>query len=296
MNLIKPERLKPGDKIGLIALSGAIEDRASVERAVEYFKSKGYDTVLSDNIYDTKRYLAGDDDKKVDELHRFFKDESIRAIVCIRGGYGAIRLVNKINYDIIHTNPKIFCGFSDVTALSLMMYKRAGLITYSAPMVMSDFGLENRSDFTMDNFFKVITKDCEIKLKNEDKIYKTGSAEGVLWGGNLATVVSLCGLDFIPDEPFIFFAEDINEQVYKIDKMFTQLFNIKQFRNNIQAIILGEFLDSGNQVWLDELFEEIASTHNIPVVSGFKITHGKDKLTLPIGAGASLIDGELLIK
>ena len=93
-----------------------------------------------------------------------------------------------------------------------------------------------------------------------------------------------------------FFAEDINEQVYKIDKMFTQLFNIKQFRNNIQAIILGEFLDSGNQVWLDELFEEIASTHNIPVVSGFKITHGKDKLTLPIGAGASLIDGELLIK
>ena len=296
MNLIKPERLKPGDKIGLIALSGAIEDRASVERAVEYFKSKGYDTVLSDNIYDTKRYLAGDDDKKVDELHRFFKDESIRAIVCVRGGYGAIRLVNKINYDIIHANPKIFCGFSDVTALSLMMYKRAGLITYSAPMVMSDFGLENRSDFTMDNFFKVIIKDCEIKLKNEDKIYKNGSAEGVLWGGNLATVVSLCGLDFIPDEPFIFFAEDINEQVYKIDKMFTQLFNIKQFRNNIQAIILGEFLDSGNQVWLDELFEEIASTHNIPVVSGFKITHGKDKLTLPIGAGASLIDGELLIK
>ena len=99
MNLIKPERLKPGDKIGLIALSGAIEDRASVERAVEYFKLKGCDTVLSDNIYDTKRYLAGDDDKKVDELHRFFKDESIRAIVCIRGGYGAIRLVNKINYD-----------------------------------------------------------------------------------------------------------------------------------------------------------------------------------------------------
>lgn len=296
MNLIKPERLKPGDKIGLIALSGAIEDRASVERAAEYFKSKGCDTVLSDNIYDTKRYLAGEDDKKNDELHRFFKDESIRAIVCIRGGYGAIRLVNKINYDIIRANPKIFCGFSDVTALSLMMYKRAGLITYSAPMVMSDFGLENRSDFTMDNFFKVITKDCEIKLKNEDKIYKNGSAEGILWGGNLATVVSLCGLDFIPDEPFIFFAEDINEQVYKIDKMFTQLFNIKQFRDNIQAIILGEFLDSGNQVWLDELFEEIASTHNIPVVSGFKITHGKDKLTLPIGAGASLIDGELLIK
>ena len=98
------------------------------------------------------------------------------------------------------------------------------------------------------------------------------------------------------NEPFIFFTEDINEQVYKIDKMFTQLFNIKQFRDNIQAIILGEFLDSGNQVWLDELFEEIASTHNIPVVSGFKITHGKDKLTLPIGAEASLIDGELLVK
>ena len=88
----------------------------------------------------------------------------------------------------------------------------------------------------------------------------------------------------------------MNEPVYKIDKMFTQLFNIEKFTRNVRAIVLGEFLESGSQLWLDDLFEEIASVHDIPVVSGFKITHNKDKLTLPIGADASLIDGELLIK
>ena len=296
MNLIKPAGLKAGDTIGLIALSGIIEDKLKVERAVEYFNSLGYNVVLSENIYDTNRYLAGSDEIKISELHRFFKDDSIKAVICVRGGYGAIRLINKIDYNVIRTHPKLFCGFSDVTALSLMMLKRAGLITFSAPMVMSDFGLEKRSDFTMDNFFNVVTSGREIKLKNEDKIYKNGSAEGIFWGGNLATIVSLCGQDFIPDEPFIFFVEDLNEPVYKIDKMFTQLFNIPEFKKNIRAVILGEFLNSENQVWLDDLFQEIALMHDIPVVSGYKITHGYDKLTLPIGAYASLIDGELFIK
>ncbi len=296
MNLVKPERLNVGDTIGLIALSGVVEDRAYVERAEEYFCSLGYNVVLSDNLYHSNRYLAGTDEEKVSVLRNFFEDKNIKAIICVRGGYGAIRLINKIDYDVIRNNPKIFCGFSDVTAFSLMMLKRSGLITYSAPMVMSDFGLEERSKFTMDNFFKAVSENCEIKLKNTDKIYKNGSAEGILWGGNLATVVSLCGQDFIPDEPFIFFAEDLNEPVYKIDKMFTQLFNIEKFSRNVRAIVLGEFLESGSQLWLDDLFEEIASVHDIPVVSGFKITHNKDKLTLPIGADASLIDGELLIK
>ena len=120
------------------------------------------------------------------------------------------------------------------------------------------------------------------------KSFKEGSANGILWGGNLSTVVSLCGQDFIPDKDFIFFAEDLNEPVYKIDKMFQQLINIPEFSDRCKGIVLGDFLDIDNEVWLDEYFNEIANRLNIPVVSGFKITHAKEKITIPIGKKAKI--------
>ena len=296
MNLIKPAPLKKGDTIGLIALSGAVNDCDSVSRAEKYFVSKGFNVKISDGIYKVNRYLAGADSDKLNELHKFFSDDSVKAIIAVRGGYGAIRLVNSIDYDLIKNNPKIFCGFSDVTALSLMMLKKSNLITYSAPMVISDFGKENLCDFTMENFFSVLCDDKEIELKNTGKIYKNGDARGMIWGGNLATIVSLCGLDFIPDDDFILMAEDLNEPVYKIDRMFTQLFNIDKFKKNIKAIVLGDFLDVDNVNWLDEFFVELSEKHNIPIVSGYKITHDSEKLTIPIGAMANLSDGVLNIK
>ena len=122
-----------------------------------------------------------------------------------------------------------------------------------------------------------------------DKIYKKGSAEGILWGGNLSTVVSLCGQDFIPDKEFIFFAEDLNEPVYKIDKMFTQLFNIEKFRNNCKGIALGDFLNVDNKKWLEDFFK----TFTCPTVAGFKITHSREKITLPIGKIAKLENNNL---
>ena len=271
MNLIKPAPLKKGDTIGLIALSGAVNDCDSVSRAEKYFVSKGFNVKISDGIYKVNRYLAGADSDKLNELHKFFSDDSVKAIIAVRGGYGAIRLVNSIDYDLIKNNPKIFCGFSDVTALSLMMLKKSNLITYSAPMVISDFGKENLCDFTMENFFSVLCDDKEIELKNTGKIYKNGDARGMIWGGNLATIVSLCG-------------------------MFTQLFNIDKFKKNIKAIVLGDFLDVDNVNWLDEFFVELSEKHNIPIVSGYKITHDSEKLTIPIGAMANLSDGVLNIK
>lgn len=176
---------------------------------------------------------------RLKNLHKFFENKEIDAIICLRGGYGAIRLVEKLDYEIIRKNPKIFCGFSDVTALNLMFYKRAGLVTYSGPMIMSDFGIENQSEFTIQEFFKA-AEGKSYELNGEQEIIN-GNASGILWGGNLSTIVSLCGLDFIPDEPFIFFAEDVNEPVYKIDKMFRQLLNIEKFRKNIKALCFGDF-------------------------------------------------------
>lgn len=263
--------------IGIIALSGNV-DKNKLENAVTNFKALGYNVKLSQNIYDCDRYLAGSDGDKIEELHRFFQDSEIDIILAARGGYGAIRLINKIDYNIIKNNPKPFIGFSDVTALLLMFYKKAGLITYHGPMACSDFGELN--EFTKQNFFKALSGNS-LEFKG-NKIYKEGSAKGILWGGNLSTVVSLCGQDFIPDEDFIFIAEDLNEPVYKIDKMFTQLFNIEVFRKRCKGIVLGDFLDTDNEDWLEKLFKTLP----IPTAGGFKITHKKDKITIPIGKPA----------
>ena len=295
MNFIKPDSLKIGDTVAILATAGAVEDRENVLRAKKFFEEKGYKVEISKNAFDSYRYLAGSDEDKVNELHRLFSDTNIKAIICMRGGYGAIRLINKIDYDLIKRNPKIFCGFSDISALSVMMLKRAGLMTYWAPMAQSDFGLECPDKFTIDNFFKAINDDKLEILPEEIKIYHSGEAKGILWGGNLSTVVSLCGQDFIPDEDFIFFAEDLNEPVYKIDKMFTQLMNIEKFAKNIRGIVLGDFLDVDNEKWLEELFIEIGNKLNIPVYGGYKITHDKQKLTLPYGATAMLNEKSLLL-
>ena len=275
--------IKQGDTIGIIALGGNCE-QALVEQAVQNLENLGYKVKLSKNIYDQERYLAGSDRDKIEELYRFFQDPEINLILNARGGYGSIRLINKINYDIIKNNPKPFCGFSDITALLLMIYKKCGLTTYHGPMACSDFSGVGVNIFTKESFFKAINN--EPLEFTGTKIYKEGSAEGILWGGNHSTVVSLCGQDFIPNEDFLFFIEDLNEPVYKIDKMFTQLFNIEKFSNNCKAIILGDFLDVDNREWLEELFYSFTP----PTVGGFKISHAEEKITLPIGKRACLKD------
>ena len=276
--------------IGIIAPSGGVDEN-KMNSAIAFFENKGYKVKLAKNIFDKKRYLAGSDKDKIDELQKFFEDSEIDMIISARGGYGAIRLVNQLNYDLIKNNPKPFIGFSDVTALLLMIYKKTGIITYHGPMMTSDFS--EVSSFTEKSFFEAINNE---KLEFDgNKIYRAGDANGIIWGGNLATVVSLCGLDFIPNEDFIFFAEDLNEPVYKIDKMFQQLLNINQFKNNCKAIVLGDFLNVDNPKWLEEYFCELAENLKIPVVGGFKITHNQEKITIPIGKICYLQDSKLVI-
>ena len=292
MNLIKPERLKVGDTIGVLATSGAYTgNKDSILQAVNYFEIRGYNIVLSENIFCKDRYLAGNDEKRVEELHKFFTNDHIKAIICLRGGYGAIRLINKIDYTIIRNNPKIFCGYSDVTALNAMFLKRAGLITFSGPMILSDFAKETCNVYTSQEFFNALTNDS--LSYRIDKIYRKGDAKGIFWGGNLSTLVSLCGQDFIPDEKFIFFTEDLNEPVYKIDKMFQQLINIEKFSKNIQALVLGDFIGLDNDAWFEDLIDEIGDKLKIPVVKKNGITHLSRKITIPYGA-ETILENEKL--
>lgn len=286
MNLIKPPFLKEGDTIAIIAPAGAV-DEEKILMASDYFKNAGYKVKLGKNLFKTFRCMAGTDEDRADDLNNAFGDDEINAIICARGGYGSIRLLNLIDFDLIKRNPKIFCGYSDITALSLMMLKYSGLVTFSGPMAQSDFA--NITEFTANSVFNVLKGADE--NYSPSKPYKEGNAKGIIWGGNLSTIVSLCGTDFIPEEDFILFTEDLNEPLYKIDKMLSQLINIEQFRKNIKGIAFGEFLDTEDGI--DEILMETAEKLKVPAYGSFKFTHGADKQTIPVGANGCLQDGIL---
>lgn len=291
MNLIKPNQLKSGDKIAIIAPSGPV-NFDKIKEAKKYFEAKGYSIELGRNITKEKDYLAGSDQERLEDLHNAFLNPEIKAIICARGGYGALRLLDKIDYELIKNNPKIFCGYSDITLLNAMFLKRANLVTFSGPMAQSDFGNDIDKN-TEKSFFECLTSSTYQIYPTNPTIYNGGNANGILFGGNLASIVSLCGMDFVPENEFIFFAEDLNEPVYKIDRYFTQLLAIPEFKRNLKAIVLGEFLDIDDKNYFDNFFNNLANELNIPIISGYQISHSKNKVTVPYGAICSLMDNTL---
>ena len=291
MNLIKPPYLNDGDTVAIIAPAGAVE-YDEIIKAQAYLERRNLRVTLGRNIFKTCRYMAGSDDERVSDLHEAFENPEVNAIICARGGYGSIRLIKMIDFDLIRRNPKIFCGYSDITALSLMFAKHSDLITFSGPMAQSDFN--DVTEFTANSFFNVLSGGFEEYMSTET--YRSGNTEGIIWGGNLSTIVSLCGIDFIPEEDFIFFTEDLNEAPYRIDKMLTQLVNIKEFRKHCKGIVFGEFLDCGDENWITEILTETAAILDVPAYGGFKFTHAADKQTVPVGAYGILQDGILSYK
>lgn len=283
MNLIKPKKLQKGDTIGLLSVSGDIRSVNNIDNAAKYFQSLGYQTVISDTTYKKYRYHAGSDYERVKNLEDFFLDEKINAIVCTRGGYGVIRILDKINYDIIKNHPKILCGYSDITALLLYISKKTGMVCFHGAMANGDFGGKKISRFTEKSFFETLTCSETLHFCGNGEVLNCGNSTGILWGGNLATIASMAGLDFIPNEKFILFLEDVNEPAYKIDRMFTQLCNIKNFRQNIAGLVIGEFSGLENKNFVNDMFKEYSKMMQIPCCDGFLISHEEKKLTLPIG-------------
>lgn len=280
MEILKPKKLQSGMTIGLLAVSGAVKDLNEIEIAKQRLEKSGFRVVV--NSGQNYRNMAGTKKECLRNLHSFFENSSIDAIIAIRGGYGTLRFLNDIDFEIIRKNPKIFVGYSDITNLLAIFYKKAGLIGFYGPMALSDFA----SDFDKIAYYKMLdtlqNMPSVIKVENPKTLYE-GSAKGILWGGNLSSLASMCGLDFIPDEDFILFFEDWHDPVYKLDRMFTQLMNIENFKKHLKGIAWGEFLGVEEEefyLWQNELTESL----KIPMAEGFKITHGKNKITVPYGA------------
>lgn len=279
MKTIKSKKLKKDMTIGLLSVSGAIDNVNEIDIAKSRLEKTGFKVKVSQ--YNNHRYLAGTKEECLNRLHSFFSDKSIDMILAIRGGYGTLKFINDIDFNLIKNNPKIFVGFSDITNLLVTFYKKAGLICFHGPMVLSDFSsVFNKKSYY--NMLDVLMNAPDETVANDYFTINSGIAEGILWGGNLSSLVSMCGINFVPEEDFILFVEDINEPIYKLDKMFTQLLNMNSFSKKLKGIIWGEFLGA-DKAEFSLMQEEFAKELKIPMCNFSGITHGGNKITLPYG-------------
>lgn len=294
MKVIKPKRLKKGDLIGVISPASSPSDLERIEKGVNYLEKLGYRVEVGKNVGKTHGYLAGTDDERLEDLHSMFRNKDVKAIFNVRGGYGTGRLLNRINYGLIKKNPKIFVGYSDITALQLAFLKKTGLVTFAGPMVAVDFAAEKVDPFTEEVFWKTITSSRKIgKISNPDneKFYTLtkGRGEGSLIGGNLALIISLMGTDYQPNfNNSILLFEDIGEEPYRIDRMFYQLKHAKAF-SKAKGIVLGRFVDcyikdkSQPSLTLNDVISDYFSDLKIPVIYNVKHGHIKKNITIPWG-------------
>ncbi|MFA7419419.1 MAG: LD-carboxypeptidase [Melioribacteraceae bacterium] len=299
MAIVKPKKLKHGEVIGIISPASSPDDLTRINRGVTYLEKLGYRVEVGKNVGLKEGYLAGSDKQRLDDLHDMFKNKNVRAIFSVRGGYGSGRLLDKIDYNLIKKNPKIFVGYSDINALQSAFFTKTGLISFAGPMVAVDFH-DEVSPFTEEIFWRTITSDKKIgKLHNprNEKFFtlNKGRGAGRIIGGNLSLLTSLMGTEYFPKmKDAILLLEDIGEAPYRVDRMLNQL-RLAKFFKQIKGVILGHFVDcvendpSKASFTLNEvIIQYFPSQLKLPVLYNVKHGHIKDNITIPYGVKCTL--------
>lgn len=296
-SLIKPPALKPGDTIGIVAPASPLISRSYLERGIKRLEDWGFRVALGRSLCafiseKDNRYLAGSDEERKIELESMFASPGVKALICLRGGYGSLRLLPRLNYELFQSNPKIFIGYSDITALHIALTQRARLVTFHGPMIYPELGGEP-SPFTISSLLAVLTGPPPsytlYPLPGTPAFsITTGRASGRLIGGNLSLLVSTLGTPFeIKTEGCILFWEEVEEPLYRLDRLLAQLL----LSGKLQAaagIAIGECVGCGNLKEFRELLEDILRPLGIPSFYGFPCGHGPNVATLPLGVQVTL--------
>lgn len=301
--LLKPERLQPGDVVGIVAPASAPPDPKAVDRVLEQVERLGFKPKLGRHVRARLGFLAGTDRERAGDLMAMFADRSVRGIICLRGGYGTARIVNLLDYGVLRRNPKVFAGYSDITMLHCALQTKVGLVTFHSPMLNEGLGAEKFPAFSNGSFLRNV---CEAKPsgsicagggKTSATILRRGIAEGRLIGGNLSVLVTTLGTPFQPQfKDRILFLEDIGEKPYRLDRMLTHLLNAGALEQ-VAGIAVGVNRDCDEpksskrkeyrQSAADVVKERLASL-GVPVVAGLPFGHQPMNATLPIGVRARL--------
>ncbi len=297
-NKILAKVLKAGDKVGIIAPGTSVSDPDDIAKVTEILNALELDYIITESVYSGKGYKTRSIDERLNDLHNMFLDKSISAVFSIRGGYGSGELLDKIDYDLIQNNPKIFAGFSDITALHIAINQRSGLITFHSPVMLSRF-----NDFTFNHLRRIlfdinppgilINPDIRSGVRKVFPVRTivSGKAEGIITGGNLSIISSLMGTPFeIDTKDKILLLEDVGEEPYRIDRMLNQLRLAGKFAS-LRGIIFGvcSNCDKKSDIWdlsLGEVLDKYFKPLKIPSFSGFLFGHTDYQMTIPIGAKA----------
>jgi muramoyltetrapeptide carboxypeptidase len=296
--LIKPSRLQKGDTIGLVTpASPASEEKIS--KAIQNIESQGFKVKYTGAIRNRNGHLAGTDEQRLADFHAMFLDKEVKAIWCIRGGYGCTRILPNIDFDLIKKNPKILIGYSDVTALLHAIQQKTGLICFHGPVGATPFtpyNVKHLSETLYHTQNQQLITLSEDNLSKEDAAYKPiiirgGKASGQLSGGNLCLLSTMAGTPFQVDfKDKLVFLEDVGEKPYRIDRMLTQLLQSSNL-DKAKGIILGIFedclpKDEEYSLSLIDTLKDRLGNLNIPVLYGFSFGHIKNMCTFPMGINA----------
>lgn len=252
-------------------------------------RALGWEPVVGQNAQQRLGYLAGDDKARLDDINKALQDPTIDALWCLRGGYGMIRILDGIDYHALETNPKPIIGYSDVTAFHAAVQRKCWLISYHGPTAREPMSEFSRASLTR----AVIEQSDPCGAATNARALGGGKAEGRLAGGNLAVLSSLCGTPYAPDlSDCILILEDVNEPVYRIDRMLQQL-KLGGMLSGCKAIAFGECVKcpddaGGGARSLDEVLGEIVRELKVPCVTGIPVGHISEQWTIPLGAMATI--------
>ena len=292
--MIKPLRLKPGGTIGIVNPSYWLKEEFLI-KTVKIMEARGYkiqlgkSAKLKDNLY------AGTPEERAEDLMNMFMNPEIDAIVCARGGYGANRVEPLLDYDVIKANPKIFMGYSDITAYCTSITQKTGLVTFQGPMLVTHKDEELEYNFI--NFEKGVVQAAPYLIEPPNdfpaRILKTGTAEGPLWGGNISLLVNrLATPGQLDTDGVILFLEDIDEYLYSFDRTMYHLRQTGMF-DKINGLIIGEMYEMKDTETpfgktVDEIVIDVCGDLDIPIISNFACGHGRYQATMPISIPSRL--------
>jgi muramoyltetrapeptide carboxypeptidase len=296
---VLPPRLSPGATIALVAPSGPLLERDDLSRAVELVEGLGYSARLAPNAGNVYGYLAGTDEQRLSDLNHALTAPDIDGVWCIRGGDGMNRIVDGIDFDGFARNPRPVIGFSDITVLLLALWTRTRVVSFHGPIARSPM-----PNFQRWHFDRVLTSlgaagtlgrpapAPEVLVPADGRIFalRSGKARGTLLGGNLTLLQALVGTPYFPSlKGAILFLEDVNEDVYRIDRMLGHLKLAGQLKG-LAGVAIGRFTKLGGNkgLGLDVVLDHYFGHMGIPVAVGFPFGHIEDQWTLPIGVEAEL--------
>lgn len=298
---VRPPRLREGQRVGLVNPSGATPETETVRIVEERLEALGLRPVRGEHVLARHGYLAGTDAQRAADVNRMFADPDIDAIVAVRGGWGAARILPLLDYDAIRAHPKIFLGYSDITALHMALHQRTGLITFHGPV-----GSSRWNEYSVGYLRQILFEGGAPTLANPEELgddlavtadrvrtLTPGTARGTLLGGNLTVLSAIVGSDYLPAfDGAILFLEDVGENIYRVDRMLTQL-ALAGILGRVAGVVFGKCSDCGpgggyGSLTMEEVLDHHLGRLGVPAWEGAMIGHIREQWTVPVGVQAEI--------